>query len=320
MKKTLVVTAALAAAFALTFGGVGSARAEAFYNQLSVDEPVVFGNLAIYPVSLPGGGERMGELLTLDEAMKTGDFVIREIEEGPQVNSLQVVNDTGKPVVLLAGEMIRGAKQDRIISYDVVVPPGGKAYVDAFCVEAGRWTETNDRFAYADEIAPAAVRNTAQGKQNQNDVWNAVSKVNEERGVASESDALTASYNDPAYQAKVKEYKDAFADIAKDKDVVGVVVVTGGAVKAGDIFGSHDLFAKVWPRLLTSYAMDGALSSGLGGVISPATIKMRLAELDAAAREEQFKGDNQGRMKAKAANAEAYELEYDGKPVHANVY
>jgi hypothetical protein len=294
--------------------------AEDFYTRLSIDEPVIHGNLAVYPVSLAGGGEKLGELMTLEEAMATGKFSIKEIEEGAQVNSLQAKNDTGKNVVLFAGEMVRGAKQDRIISYDTVVPPHGKVYLDAFCVEAGRWTEVSDRFEYKNEMAPASVRATAQGKNDQGEVWAAVSKVNEARGVASESDALTASYNDPAYQAKVKEYEAAFKDLARGKDVVGVVVVTEGKITAGDIFGSHDLFAKVWPRLLSSYAMDGALSSGLGGVISPATIKMRLAELDKAAREETFKGDNQGRKKAKAANAEAYEFEYDGATVHANVY
>lgn len=324
MKKYLVLAgiAALAVAIALTIvGAPREARAaDDFYSRLSVDEPVVYGNLAIYPLSLPGGGEHLGDFLTLDEAMATGKFSIQEKEEGAEVNTLQVNNKTGKPVVLLAGEMVRGAKQDRIVSYDTVVPPGGKANLDAFCVEAGRWEVVSSNFDFKNEMAPSAVRAAAQGKENQSEVWSEVSKVNASCGVATETDALTASYNDPAYQAKVKEYEKAFAKLADNKDVVGVVVVTEGAIKTGDVFGSHDLFKKLWPRLLTSYAMDACLSKELGGLISPATIKMRLTELEQAQREETYKGEKASRSKAKSDTAEAYEFQYEDKAIHVNLH
>jgi len=324
MKKYLLLMGAAALAAAIVVTIVAAPRearaADDFYSRLSVDEPVVYGNLAIYPLSLPGGGEKLGDFLTLDEAMATGKFSIKEKEEGAEVNSLQVNNKTGKPVVLFAGEMVRGAKQDRIVSNDTVIPPGAKASLDAFCVEAGRWEVVSDKFEYRKEMAPSSVRDVAQGKQDQGEVWSEVSKVNAAKGVATETDALTASYNDPAYQAKVKEYEEAFAKLADDNDVVGVVVVTEGEIKTGDVFGSHDLFKKLWPRLLTSYAMDATLSKELGGIMSPATVKMRLAELEKAQREETYKGDNESRTKAKAANAEAYEFDYGDKTVHVNLH
>jgi len=217
MRRAIVISLLSLIPIALLFASGCGERSEAaddFYSELTVGEPEVHGNLAVYPIYLPGGGEKMDGLITMSEAMDTNRFKITELEDGAVVNSLEVRNNTGKNVVLLAGEIIRGAKQDRIVSYDTVVPPEGTFYVDAFCVEAGRWTEVSDNFAYNDEMAPSTIRGSAQGYGDQNKVWEEVSKCNAERGVFTESDALTASYSDEDYQETVAEYKEAFTDIA----------------------------------------------------------------------------------------------------------
>ncbi len=322
MDRIMNIAIILTSVFSLIILGCGeqSEAADDFYSDLTVDEPEVHGNLAVYPISLPGGGEKMDDLLTMSEAMDTGRFEITELEDGAVVNSLEVRNNSGKHVVLLAGEIIRGAKQDRIVSYDTVVPPEGTFYVDAFCVEAGRWTEVSDNFAYNNEMAPSIIRGSAQGYGDQGKVWEEVSKCNAERGVYTESDALTASYSDEDYQKKVKEYKEAFEDIADDKDVVGVIVVSEGTIQAGDVFASHDLFVKVWPRLLTSFAMDAALSEELGEVPEVSEIEEYIAELGQAEEEIVYEDDELNRVNLAADNVEAYEMEFKGKKMHLNMY
>ena len=319
MKKAIVSISVLSVAILLTITAPTGAGDESFYSRLSVGQPAVHGNLAFYPVYLPGGGEKLGDVLTMAEAAETGKFKIAELEEGASVNNLAVHNDTDKYVVLLAGEMIRGAKQDRIISYDTVIPPGGKFNVDAFCVEAGRWTEVSTHFSYNKEMAPAAVRATAQGKQDQGQVWAEVSKVNAERGAVTETDTLTASYDNAEFQADVKKYEKALADLAKKKEVVGVIVVAEGEVKAGDVFANHDLFAAVWPGLLTSYAMDAALAGDLGDIPDVAAMETYLAQLEEAEREMTFEDEMQNRSTLSAGEMSAYELEYKGKKLHVNM-
>jgi hypothetical protein len=319
VKKAIVFLSVLGAAIFLTITAPTGAGDEDFYAQLSVGEPAVHGNLAVYPVYLPGGGEKLGDVLTMAEAAETGKFKIAEVEEGAEVNTLEVHNDTDKYVVMLAGQMIRGAKQDRIISYDAVIPPGGKFDVDAFCVEAGRWTEVSKHFSYEKEMAPSSVRGTAQGKQDQGQVWAEVSKVNAKRGAVTETDALTASYDSEEFQAGVKEYEKALADLAKNRDVVGVVVVAEGDVRAGDVFANHDLFAAVWPQLLTSYAMDAALAGELGDIPDVAAMEAYLAQLEEAEREMTYEDELQNRSNLKAAEMAAYELEYKGKTLHLNM-
>ena len=321
MRKSAFIISLLVGAFVfLTFSAPALGEDEDFYARLSVGEAAVYGNLAFYPVYLPGGGEKLGDVLTMAEAVEAGKFKIAELEEGASVNTLEVRNDTAKYVILLAGEMVRGAKQDRIISFDVVVPPRGKVGVDAFCVEAGRWTEVSKHFEYEKEIAPAGVRAAAQGKQNQSEVWAEVSKVNAERGAVTGTDALTASYDDPAFQADVEKYEKALKGLAKNKEVVGVIVVAEGKVKAGDVFANHDLFAAVWPRLLTSYAMDAALAGELGKVPPASAIESYLAQLEDAEREMTFEDGTQNRSSLSAGEMAAYELEYKGKKVHLNMY
>lgn len=323
MRKAIYISSITLISLPLMFVvgcGERSEAADDFYSELTVGEPEVHGNLAVYPIYLPGGGEKMDDLLTMSEAMDTDRFKITELEDGAVVNSLEVRNNTGKNVVLLAGEIIRGAKQDRIVSYDTVVPPEGTFYVDAFCVEAGRWTEVSDNFAYNDEMAPSAIRGSAQGYGDQNKVWEEVSKCNAERGVFTESDALTASYSDEDFKEKVAEYKEAFEDIADDKNVVGVIVVSGGEIQAGDIFAGHGLFAKVWPRLLTSFAMDAALSDELGEVPDVSEIEEYLAQLDQADSETVYEEGDLNRANLAADKVDAYEMEFKGKKMHLNLY
>ena len=319
-KYAIVIYASFASLISATLAAPAPGEAASFYSQLSVGKPAVYGNLAVYPVYLPGGGGKLGDVLTMAEAAETGRFKIAEREEGAAVNTLEVHNDTDKYVVLLAGEMVRGAKQDRIISFDVVVPPRGKVGVDAFCVEAGRWTEVSEHFTYENEMAPASVRATAQGKKDQGQVWAEVSKVNAERGAVTGTDALTASYDDPAFRADVQKYEKALNDLAKGKEVVGVIVVAEGKVKAGDVFANHDLFAAVWPRLLTSYAMDAALAGELGDVPDVAAMEEYLAQLEDAEREETYADELQNRSSLTKDEMAAYELEYKGKKVHLNMY
>jgi hypothetical protein len=297
-----------------------SSGGEDFYAELTIGEPLIHDNLAVYPVRLSGGGEELGEILTMDEAMESGKFKITEMEEGADVNTLEVRNDTGKNVVIFAGEIVRGAKQDRIISYDTVVPPVGRYAVDVFCVEAGRWTEVSDSFAYKKEIAPASVRGTAQGKNDQGMVWEEVSKCNAEVGVFTETDTLTASYDAEEFREKAEAYEKAFEDLADDDDVVGVVVVSEGTVQAGDVFANHDLFAVVWPRLLTSYSMDAVLSEELGEVPTADEIEDYLSQLNDAESEETYADETQNRNTLDNGDMNAYELEYAGKKVHVNMY
>ena len=94
---------------------------------------------------------------------------------GAQVNELVLVNRGKRPLLLLAGEVVSGGKQDRIIGKDRIVPVGAEPLpLDVFCVEHGRWTGGSDRFAAAKTIVKPSVREEAAFNQDQQKVWAAV--------------------------------------------------------------------------------------------------------------------------------------------------
>jgi hypothetical protein len=90
------------------------------------------------------------------------------------VNELVLVNHGNKPVILLAGELVSGGKQDRIIAKDRIVPVGAEPLpLDVFCVEHGRWS-SGDKFSAANTMVHPSVREKAAVDQEQTQVWSAV--------------------------------------------------------------------------------------------------------------------------------------------------
>lgn len=303
------VLAILAASLAIgvAFGG-GEPRAVAANENWRVAEPVTYENLSVFPVMSRGAADTSG-FVTLDEALASGDAVVTEqgaqamrrsrggtpefqnvpFEEGggARVNQLVLVNRGNKPLVLLAGEVISGGKQDRIIGKDRIVPVGAEPLpLEVFCVEHGRWTTASDKFAAAKMMAHPSVREKAAVSQSQSEVWAAVrsgttAEPSVAAGIAGASPALTTAdlaalehteaptgsyvkmYGSRQVSGSVenfaqeieKRFSKATANL-KGERVVGVVVAYGGEVAWSDVFASTQLFDRYWPKLVRSYVVE----------------------------------------------------------------
>src|SRR5437660_147621 len=154
-------------------------------------DPVTYENISVFPV-VASYGQDTSAFLTLEEGLATGEVVVRErgSEEmvrgrdgrpiyipqttGASVNQLVLLNRSKRPLLLLAGELVSGGKQDRVIGKDRIVPVGAPPLpLDVFCVEHGRWTGSS-QFAAALTIVHPSVREKAAVDQKQTDVWAAV--------------------------------------------------------------------------------------------------------------------------------------------------
>jgi hypothetical protein len=156
-----------------------------------IGEPVTYETLTIFPV-LSSQEAYTADFETLDAALASGEAVVAEQGEymrrsrdgaepavmssgGAQVNQLVLVNRGKKPLLLLAGEVVSGGKQDRIIGKDRIIPIGAQPLpLDVFCVEHSRWTNGGDTFAAAKTMVHPTVREQAAVDQDQNKVWAAV--------------------------------------------------------------------------------------------------------------------------------------------------
>jgi hypothetical protein len=158
----------------------------------------------------------------------------------------------------MTGEMLRGAKQDRMLKEDVLIPPNsGWIRVPVYCVEHGRWTQVTPEFKSEGLLVPNAVREKAKMSESQSDVWDEIAMSQDRLGIASGTGTVRANYEDESVKKDVVEYTNKFEKIPKlSKSTIGVVVVTGNRIICFDMFANNGLLSKLWNKLIRSYAMD----------------------------------------------------------------
>ena len=226
-----------------------------YIEKLRIAKPITYKNLIIYPLTMQQMTNT--DYVTLDEAMKKNWLTIREIGTG-EINHVELKNSGNKVVFIMTGEMLSGAKQDRMLREDLLVPPKSEwLRVPVYCVEHGRWASASSTFKSSKEFAPNELRQRARITENQSEVWDAIASSQERLGIASSTSTVQANYEDEEIKKELATYARHFGRLPElTKNTVGVVVATGNRVICVDIFASNDLIAKFWSKLLRSYAMD----------------------------------------------------------------
>lgn len=300
----LLITMVVSVTTPLHAGDVVSASS---YSLLSA---IRSGNLTIFPIVSSKSYDTTG-FLTLDEGLRNGDVVVTEagqarglirhrpgdgtvihpIHDG-EVNRLVLVNNSKRPLLLLAGEIVTGGKQDRVIGKDRIVPAESDPVdLSVFCVEPGRWVAKNGKSNFAPTLsAPAVfaapvVRSKAMAAKDQQQVWDSVrssqrvmAEAVEVTGAAPAVNA-TSSYATVMDNKEVQKQVDAIAEPVqrnyesvihqlRDKNAVGVVVAVNGEIVWADIFASTQLLQKYWPKLVRSYATEAVITRAKGGEVS----------------------------------------------------
>ena len=304
---SLLVVAAIMAPCLLQAGEVTSASS---YSLLS---PIRSGKLTVFPV-VASKSYDTAAFLTLDEGLRSGDVVVTEagqarglIRRRPgdpailhpipdaEVNRLVLVNNSKRPLLLLAGEIVTGGKQDRVIGKDRIVPSESDPVdLSVFCVEPGRWVAANGRNEFGvggtaggvmgGILAAPSVRASAMAGKNQQQVWDNVGKSKESMALMVPAPAAaevnsTTSYARVMDNKEVRQKVDAVAEPVqrdyksvirqlRDKNAVGIVVAVNGEIVWADIFASTHLLQKYWTKLVRSYATEAVLTRAKAGETS----------------------------------------------------
>ncbi|MDG1332432.1 MAG: hypothetical protein P8P74_08885 [Crocinitomicaceae bacterium] len=181
------------------------------------------------------------------------------------VNTLFAQNNSQDTIFIMAGEVVKGGKQDRVIGQDVVIAPGENVNLSAFCVERNRWTtkDGNDgKFTGYYNVANMDIRKTAATDDNQSEVWRKVGEQTATNGASSTTGTYTNLENSAEYQENLAKYMETFKTAFKnDPNVIGVIAVTGDKVMGCDMFATHDLFISSYESLLHSYIGE-AMTNG----------------------------------------------------------
>ena len=253
-----------------------------------------YGNLRIYPVKARESFKKefasLGKYMTLQEAIQKTKIKITESSNSGTVNNLVVENISKDTIIIITGDVIKGGKQDRIVSQDIVLSPSaGKKSLPVYCVESGRWTSAQGNGAARNYSASASskpaefngyynkgsvsLRKVVEKEKDQSKVWSKVDELNTANKTVTSTKTYTAMTQSADFTKKMDQYISFFKNkFEKDSSVVGVIVVTGDKVIGCDMFATHNLFIKQYESLLHSYVTE-AIVSGKPVTISATTVR-----------------------------------------------
>jgi hypothetical protein len=219
-------------------------------------------HLTLVPLRGEGHQQRFQDYMLASEAIEAGLLTITEVDESGSVPELLAVNDAERPVLLIDGEELQGAKQNRIMNTTVLLRPRSKTRIPVSCVEEGRWSQTTSVFR-AGNYAPSSLRQRksrdvqhslrARGRaeSDQGAVWDSVAEHIEAHAAQSPTRAMSDAMG--TLGEALERYRDAFP---YPSGACGVVAAVCGRFVAMDAFDSPSTLEAIWGRLVASYAID----------------------------------------------------------------
>jgi hypothetical protein len=281
-------------------------------------------------------GMKAKHFISLAEALDKGVVVIDETND---VNQLSATNHSDQDYIFIqSGDIVKGGRQDRTLSQDVVLPPkSGKIALDAFCVEQGRWSrrgnERSDKFASSQKgLSSKRLKLAAKQAKSQQAVWEAVAAEQErlERNLGksvrkSASDtSLQLSLEDEDVQKQIQAYRQALlAQGRREKEAIGFAYAINGRFNSADIYGDPGLFQKLWPKLIEAAACE-ALSMRDEQLSHPAAdsadIKNHIVEAMDCPKHKEPSGRSTRRLAGETGKSYSYETK-DGEEqtIHLNI-
>jgi len=247
----------------------GVALGKILDNTVIVGTPETKSNLTIFPLYLKKT-EDVGEFIALEDAIEKGLVEVSEVSEGGSVNTVTVKNKSSRPVYGLAGTVIIGGKQDRILTKDVVVLPEKTVKVKVCCVEQGRWSPRRRMYSSSNlsrglsfcRAAPtkseAALKMIVQrygAETAQQQVWKRVAESCSRQRAASP----TGTYNELIKKTEetVVKYLHTFRQaFGEDDRICGFLVFINGRPDSCDLFVSPKILALFKESLMRGYVLD----------------------------------------------------------------
>ncbi|MCS7041601.1 MAG: hypothetical protein NZR01_02300 [Bryobacteraceae bacterium] len=233
-----------------------------YLERLQVGDPAEFQGLAMLPIA--GAEPAQGEpaYILLEDAVRSG---VAKVEELPSasVPEIAVENLSDRPVLILGGEELVGARQNRILNLTILAPPRQRTVVPVSCVEAGRWRPVSPRFHPTPSVAfgklraestahvTASMRAGIGRRTNQAAVWMAVDEKLERLGVQSPTSAMREAF--ARHERDVEEY---VRRLPWGEGQTGAVFAIDGRPAGIDLFDHPNTCQRMLPKLVRGYALD----------------------------------------------------------------
>jgi hypothetical protein len=266
---------------------------------LKLAQQQTHANLTLFP--LIGDGDFAPDYLLLDDALDRHLVRVTEVSTGGSVPELALENDCEESVLLVDGDKLLGAKQNRVLNLSILVAGGKRLAIPVSCVEQGRWAYRSREFQAAKRTLFArararkaqsvsdALRACGERQANQSKLWADVAAKADDLDVHSPTLAMSDIYVDRA--AQLDTYVHAFHPLPSQR---GAIVAIGGTVVGVELFDSAVAFSQYLEKLVRAYALD-AIERELGDQSAPSESDARaFLDLVLATNAERFKALGEG--------------------------
>lgn len=211
-------------------------------NQFHVGRGTTRGALTVFPIWAEVSSP-------VSYSMDHTQLDIRERPDRPSVGSVLVENTAGVPLLLLAGQLLEGGMQHRMVARSILLPPGGRVRQDVVCVEQGRWQGAG-RHAVRGRRASARVRDGLRSGDRQTEVWRRIARYESSFGPSD-----TSSYLEHTDRAEAR-VRDLVSGLRPFPGQVGVLIGINGQPITAEIFDSHRMLVRQFDQIVRAAAMD----------------------------------------------------------------
>jgi len=196
-------------------------------------------------------------------ALKNGSVKVKEVSQAGSVNDLLVFNLSENYVFFTDGDILTGAKQNRVLNTSVLLAPNSKVNLPVSCIEQGRWDNYSYDFLPSDYIVPQKLRaNKARAvKENreqrkapmsrQAEVWNDV----EQYSINFECDSPTKNLNE-VYEKRKEDFDSFIKNFTVNENANGLAVFSDNRLLCTDLFNRTEIYREYFPKLLRSSSME----------------------------------------------------------------
>ena len=219
-------------------------------------------NISVAP--LVGVTDEKGpEYITMTEALADDLLEVTEIDHGGSVPNLRVRNLCDRNVLLLDGEELMGAKQNRVLNTTVLVAGQTEVVVPVSCTEQGRWSYKSDKFMDSKIMMAKAARSSKSSSvshslkmhhcysSDQSQVWEDIHEYHCDLGSHSNTGAMKAAYDQR--EDDLRACREAFPLVEGQR---GVVIFVNGEFSGCEILSRADAYKLVHEKIIESYSLE----------------------------------------------------------------
>ena len=231
-----------------------------WFKNIKIGDPKIHEGVAVYPIFSDTTSAL--DYLGLTSALERKVLKVTETSESGSVPELRVHNIAKRPILLIDGEELEEAKQNRTLNSSILVPAESEILIPVSCTEQGRWNYSGKKhFESSGHVLESKTRarkmksvsktlykmNNFSG--NQSEVWQGINQFEKEV----ENHSPTSAHKD-VYKQRSKTFQNGFNKLKKlEEGQQGILIVIDGHPVGLDFVSRPEVYSDVHEKLIKSY-------------------------------------------------------------------